>query len=145
MLPSALSRERIVSLGACGAFSIQPVLPSVWRPVVALKSGTWPKRLTQSPELGFGFCLFSSGNDFDFVLPFVFAVEPFHLSRYVDEQVFRYNNRGTKDNPLKDSDRFKLAMSEVLGRRLTYRDLTGRSDSPHHETTGTGKTVSEPF
>ncbi len=28
------------------------------------------------------------------------AVEPFHLDRYVDEQVFRFNNRRTKDNPL---------------------------------------------
>jgi len=28
--------ERIVSLGACWAFSIQPVLLSVWRPVVLL-------------------------------------------------------------------------------------------------------------
>jgi transposase-like protein len=27
------------------------------------------------------------------------AVEPYHLARYVDEQVFRYNNRATKDNP----------------------------------------------
>jgi hypothetical protein len=26
------SRERLVSLGACWAFSFQPVLPSVWRP-----------------------------------------------------------------------------------------------------------------
>jgi hypothetical protein len=26
--------ERLVSLGACWAFSVQPVLPSVWRPVV---------------------------------------------------------------------------------------------------------------
>ena len=25
------------------------------------------------------------------------AVEPFHLERYVDEQVFRYNNRGSKN------------------------------------------------
>jgi ISXO2 transposase-like protein/transposase-like zinc ribbon protein len=32
------------------------------------------------------------------------CVEPFHLERYVDEQVFRYNNRGTKDNPLNDSE-----------------------------------------
>jgi hypothetical protein len=60
--------ERIISLGAYWAFSIQPVLPSVWRPVASLKSGTWPRRLTQSPELGFGFCLFSSWNDFDLVL-----------------------------------------------------------------------------
>jgi len=28
--------ERIVSLGACWAFSVQSVLPSVWRPVVLL-------------------------------------------------------------------------------------------------------------
>ena len=34
------------------------------------------------------------------------AVEPFHLDRYLDEQVFRFNNRATKDNPLNDSDRF---------------------------------------
>ncbi len=28
------------------------------------------------------------------------AVEPFHLDRYVGEQIFRYNNRATKENPL---------------------------------------------
>src|ERR1700756_4656145 len=71
MLPSALSRSDPFSLGACGAFSIQPVLPSVWRPLVALKSGTWPRTLTQSPELGFDFCLFSSWKDFDLVFAFV--------------------------------------------------------------------------
>jgi transposase-like protein len=64
------------------------------------------------------------------------AVEPFHLNRYVDEQVFRFNNRATKDNPLNDADRFTFLMSEVLGHRLTYSDLTGKSDSPHHGTTG---------
>ena len=51
--------ERIVSLGAHWAFSFQPVLPSVGRPLVSLKSGTGPRPLTQSPELGFGGCLFS--------------------------------------------------------------------------------------
>jgi hypothetical protein len=54
------------------------------------------------------------------------AVEPFHLGRYVDEQVFRYNNRATKDSPLTDEDRFVLAMSQVVGRRLTHAELTGR-------------------
>ena len=59
--------ERFISLGACWAFSFQPVLPSVWRPVVLfLQSGTWARPLTQSPELGFGLCLFSSWNGFDF-------------------------------------------------------------------------------
>lgn len=54
------------------------------------------------------------------------AVEPFHLDRYVTEQVFRFNNRATKDNPLDDADRFTLAMSQVAGKRLTYAELTGR-------------------
>jgi hypothetical protein len=30
------------------------------------------------------------------------CAEPFHLERYIDEQVFRCNNRATKDNPLKE-------------------------------------------
>lgn len=54
------------------------------------------------------------------------AVEPFHLDRYLDEQVFRYNNRATKDNPLTDADRFMLAVSQIAGRRLTYAELTGK-------------------
>jgi transposase-like protein len=55
------------------------------------------------------------------------AVEPFHLDRYIDEQVFRYNNRATKDNPLDDADRFVLALSQVAGKRLTYKELTGKT------------------
>jgi hypothetical protein len=54
------------------------------------------------------------------------AVEPFHLGAYVTEQVFRYNNRATKDNPLTDGDRFMLAVSQVAGKRLTYAELTGK-------------------
>jgi transposase-like protein len=54
------------------------------------------------------------------------AVEPFHLDRYVDEQVFRFNNRATKDNPLNDADRFALAVSQIAGKRLTYAELTGK-------------------
>jgi transposase-like protein len=54
------------------------------------------------------------------------AVEPFHLDRYVGEQVFRYNNRATKDNPLTDSDRFALAVTQIVGRKLTYAELTGK-------------------
>ncbi|HEY1902118.1 MAG TPA: IS1595 family transposase [Terracidiphilus sp.] len=55
------------------------------------------------------------------------AVEPFHLSRYIDEQVFRFNNRATKDNPLNDADRFMLAASQISGKRLTYAELTGNA------------------
>ena len=54
------------------------------------------------------------------------AVEPFHLERYLDEQMFRFNNRATKDNPLNDADRFMLAVSQISGKRLTYAELTGK-------------------
>jgi transposase-like protein len=60
------------------------------------------------------------------------AVEPFHLDRYVGEQVFRYNNRATKENPLTDADRFALATIQIVGKRLTYAQLTGKegADQP---------------
>jgi transposase-like protein len=54
------------------------------------------------------------------------AVEPFHLSCYVDEQVFRYNNRGNKDVPMNDADRFSLALSQIAGKRLTFAEVTGK-------------------
>ena len=56
------------------------------------------------------------------------AVEPFHLDAYVAEQVFRFNNRATKDNPLTDADRFLLLVSQTVGKRLTYAELTGKED-----------------
>ena len=54
------------------------------------------------------------------------AVEPFHLDAYVDEQVFRFNNRSTKDNPIDDRDRFDLAMYGIVGKRLTFAEITGK-------------------
>jgi transposase-like protein len=55
------------------------------------------------------------------------AVEPFHLFRYIDEQVFRYNNRKDDDgNKLSDSDRFQLALSQIAGKRLTFAEVTGK-------------------
>jgi len=48
------------------------------------------------------------------------SVEPFHLQAYCDEQVFRYNNR-----KLSDLERFITAMRQVIGRRLTYKELIG--------------------
>lgn len=50
------------------------------------------------------------------------SVEPFHLFRYLDEQVFRFNAR--KDN---DLGRFVVVVSRIAGRRLTYAGLTGKS------------------
>ena len=54
------------------------------------------------------------------------SVEPFHLFRYLDEQAYRYNNRATPDNPMNDFDRFKLALSQITGKRLTLKHLTGK-------------------
>jgi transposase-like protein len=72
------------------------------------------------------------------------AVEPFHLDRYVGEQVFRFNNRSTKDNPLNDADRFVIAMSQLAGKRITYAQLTGKdADALHPQEAGTGQ--EEPF
>jgi transposase-like protein len=49
------------------------------------------------------------------------SVEPFHLFRYLDEQAFRYNNREATD-----ADRFNLALTGALGKRITYKELTGK-------------------
>ncbi len=55
------------------------------------------------------------------------AVEPFHLDRYVDEQVFRYNNRkNAAGKKMSDAERFGLALSQVAGKRLTFAEVTGK-------------------
>ena len=51
------------------------------------------------------------------------AVEPFHLDRYLDEQVFRFNNR---QKPMDDYARFEKVLSQVAHKRLTYAELTGK-------------------
>ena len=59
------------------------------------------------------------------------SVEPFHLFRYLDEQAWRYNNRkDANGEPLKDWDRFKIACSQIVGKRLTWDELTGKQAQP---------------
>jgi len=55
------------------------------------------------------------------------SVEPFHLFRYIDEQAFRFNNR-----KLTDAERFAMVMSNIVGRRLTYEQLTGKAQATQH-------------
>ncbi len=50
------------------------------------------------------------------------SVELFHLFRYLDEQMFRFNNR--KD--LDDAGPFEMAVSQIVGKRLTFAELTGK-------------------
>lgn len=57
------------------------------------------------------------------------SVEPFHLFRYLDEQSFRYNNRGSRKNPINDGQRFEKVLAQVAGKRVTYADLTGKDGS----------------
>jgi transposase-like protein len=54
------------------------------------------------------------------------SVEPFHLFRYLDEEVYRSNNRD-----MADSDRFVFVMRQIVGRRLTYKQLTGKVEVAH--------------
>jgi hypothetical protein len=50
------------------------------------------------------------------------SVEPYHLFRYLDEQAYRYNNR----EGMNDFDRFKSAASQIVGKRLTWSQATGK-------------------
>jgi transposase-like protein len=55
------------------------------------------------------------------------SVEPFHLFRYLDEQAFRYNNRVG----FEDKDRFDMAVRQIVGKRLTFDQLTGKTAEMH--------------
>jgi transposase-like protein len=52
------------------------------------------------------------------------SVEPFHLFRYLDEQAFRFNNR-----KMTDGERFSLAVDGIVGKRLTFEQLTGKAEA----------------
>jgi transposase-like protein len=52
------------------------------------------------------------------------SVEPFHLFRYLDEHVFRFNTRQESDR-----QRFLRTASAILDKRLTYAALTGAEAS----------------
>ena len=49
------------------------------------------------------------------------SVEPFHLYRYVEEQVFRFNERKATDG-----ERFQLALSKIVNKRIKYNELIGK-------------------
>jgi len=50
------------------------------------------------------------------------SVEPFHLFRYLDEQVYRFNNRELAN----DGERFQKALLQIAGKRLTFSEVTGK-------------------
>ncbi len=53
------------------------------------------------------------------------SVEPFHLFRYVDEQVLRFNTR-----KVGDGERFAQVAANIIGKRLTYAELIGAATTP---------------
>jgi hypothetical protein len=46
------------------------------------------------------------------------SVDPIHLFRYLDEQTYRFNERHKND-----LERFVGVLKDVIGRRLTYKEL----------------------
>jgi len=54
------------------------------------------------------------------------SVEPFHLFRYLDEQVFRFNERKDSNG---DQGRFLTAMAGIFGKRLTWKKLTASDEN----------------
>jgi transposase-like protein len=55
------------------------------------------------------------------------SVEPFHLFRYLDEQAFRFNNRRDETRkPVSDAERFSRVIPGIVGKRLTYSELTDK-------------------
>jgi transposase-like protein len=51
------------------------------------------------------------------------SVRPYHLARYLDEQVYRYNRREGVD-----LERFVGVLSGAEGRRVTWKELTGKEN-----------------
>lgn len=51
------------------------------------------------------------------------SVEADHLAAYIDEQTFRFNERKGKDK-----DRFVKVAAGIIGKRVTYKELTATDD-----------------
>lgn len=61
------------------------------------------------------------------------SVEPFHLFRYLDEQAFRFNERGETD-----AERFVRTMRQIEGRRVQYKHLIASEEEARPEAENEG-------
>jgi transposase-like protein len=62
------------------------------------------------------------------------SVDPAHLQAYVDEQAFRFNSRKNEDGEkINDGARFSAVLSQIVGKRLTWKTLTSRDGVPRFE------------
>ncbi len=50
------------------------------------------------------------------------SVDPAHLQSYTDEQCFRFNTR-----KMTDAERFAVVMQQIVGKRITYNELIGKT------------------
>lgn len=82
-------------------------------------SSTWTEKFTQNLE-NFRSLLKRS------ISGIYVSVEPCHLFRYLDEQAYRFNNR----NEMDDFGRFRLAMIQIVSKRLIWGELTGKQETP---------------
>jgi transposase-like protein len=57
------------------------------------------------------------------------SVDPVHLQAYCDEQTYRFNNR-----KMTDAERFTFGMKQIVGKRITYKELIGKDQSSSSET-----------
>lgn len=58
------------------------------------------------------------------------SVDPVHLQAYVDEQVFRFNSRkNSEGKAISDFTRFGKGLRKIVGKRMTYAELTGKAGS----------------
>jgi hypothetical protein len=53
------------------------------------------------------------------------SVRPFHLFRYLDEQVYRYNKR-----EMDNLERVSTVLGRAEGKRVTWKELTGKHREP---------------
>jgi hypothetical protein len=51
------------------------------------------------------------------------------MSFSTNEQAFRCNNR-----KMTDGDRFDIVVRQIIGKRLTWDQLTGKSEEPRRDT-----------
>jgi hypothetical protein len=49
-------------------------------------------------------------------------------TRQVTGEWVAYEHRATKDKPYTNADRFAIALTQIAGKRLTWKDLTGKEE-----------------
>ncbi len=58
------------------------------------------------------------------------SLEPFQLFRYIDDLDFLFNEREGNEG-----DRFEKVMSQIVNKRLTFKELTGHAEATSEAST----------